>query len=178
MVRSPWDSPDPQLIDYIERWQTVVPGLYRRDPKLLEEHARQEKSFQTSGYSRRQVTELVQNAADAIAMRPEGEAGGRVTLEVSTNQGWLHLSVEDNGVGLPGDGERDRLTEPYVTHKTKGTGLGLAIVKKIMEDHGGGLTLADGSDGGARATLTLPQNGLAELEGLHEKGTEMLRHGA
>ena len=33
--------------------------------------------------------------------------------------------------------DRDRLTEPYVTHKPKGTGLGLAIVKKMMEDHGG-----------------------------------------
>jgi two-component system nitrogen regulation sensor histidine kinase NtrY len=69
-----------------------------------------------------------------------------------------------------------------VTHKTKGTGLGLAIVKKIMEDHGGGLALADGSDGGARATLTLPQNGLvqglSEPQGLQERGTEMLRHGA
>ncbi len=33
--------------------------------------------------------------------------------------------------------DRERLMEPYVTHKPKGTGLGLAIVKKIMEDHGG-----------------------------------------
>ena len=41
----------------------------------------------------------------------------------------------------------DGLTEPYVTHKPKGTGLGLAIVKKIMEDHGGRLTLDDRADG-------------------------------
>ncbi|MEJ0045575.1 MAG: ATP-binding protein [Rhodospirillales bacterium] len=46
------------------------------------------------------------------------------------------------GVGLPQQ-DRDRLTEPYVTHKPKGTGLGLAIVKKIMEDHGGSVTLDD-----------------------------------
>jgi two-component system nitrogen regulation sensor histidine kinase NtrY len=50
------------------------------------------------------------------------------------------------------------LTEPYVTHKPKGTGLGLAIVKKIMEDHGGTLTLGDQPDGpGAVASLTLPR---------------------
>ena len=52
---------------------------------------------------------------------------------------------------------RDRLTEPYVTTRSKGTGLGLAIVKKIMEDHGGRLTLDDRPDGpGAVATLVLP----------------------
>jgi two-component system nitrogen regulation sensor histidine kinase NtrY len=123
------------------------------------------------------LTNLLQNAADAIAMRPEGEAGGRVTVEVAVGAGKISISVEDNGIGLPGDGERDRLTEPYVTHKTKGTGLGLAIVKKIMEDHGGGLTLADGTGGGAKATLTLPLDETAEQDGLQEKG-EMLRHGA
>ena len=54
--------------------------------------------------------------------------------------------MTDDGVGLPQE-DRARLTEPYVTHKPKGTGLGLAIVKKIMEDHGGRLTLDDRPDG-------------------------------
>jgi two-component system nitrogen regulation sensor histidine kinase NtrY len=62
------------------------------------------------------------------------------------------ISVEDNGRGLPRT-ERSRLTEPYVTTRTKGTGLGLAIVKKIMEDHGGDLTLGDRPGGGAAVTL-------------------------
>ncbi|MBP0443870.1 PAS domain-containing sensor histidine kinase [Roseomonas sp. SSH11] len=123
------------------------------------------------------LTNLLQNAADAIAMRPEGEAGGRVLVEVTSSQAWLQIAVEDNGIGLPDDAERDRLTEPYVTHKAKGTGLGLAIVKKIMEDHGGGLALADGVEGGARATLTLPLEETSEQDGLQERG-EMLRHGA
>lgn len=70
--------------------------------------------------------------------------------------GEVRISVADNGVGLP-EQDRDRLTEPYVTHKPKGTGLGLAIVKKIMEDHGGRFALDDRTDGsGAIATLTLP----------------------
>jgi two-component system nitrogen regulation sensor histidine kinase NtrY len=60
--------------------------------------------------------------------------------------------VEDNGKGLPNQG-RERLTEPYVTTRTKGTGLGLAIVKKIMEDHGGELMLEDGHPNGASVKL-------------------------
>ncbi len=64
--------------------------------------------------------------------------------------------MTDDGIGLP-EHDRARLTEPYVTHKPKGTGLGLAIVKKIMEDHGGVVTLDDRADtAGAVATLVLP----------------------
>jgi two-component system nitrogen regulation sensor histidine kinase NtrY len=53
----------------------------------------------------------------------------------------VRVIVTDNGIGLPDN--RTQLMEPYVTHKPKGTGLGLAIVKKIMEDHGGRVTLED-----------------------------------
>ncbi len=100
------------------------------------------------------LTNLLQNAADAVAMRdPEG---GSIALAVQPGDGDVRIVVTDDGVGLPQE-DRGRLTEPYVTHKPKGTGLGLAIVKKIMEDHGGKLTLDDRPDGhGAVAALVLP----------------------
>lgn len=126
------------------------------------------------------LTNLLQNAADAIAARAEagaappdegeGPAGtgpaqashasprtGHIDVRVQVGPKEVSISVEDDGTGLPSGEERDRLTEPYVTHKAKGTGLGLAIVKKIMEDHGGRLTLEDRPDQpGARAVLVLP----------------------
>ena len=49
-----------------------------------------------------------------------------------------------------------------MTHRDKGTGLGLPIVKKIIEEHGGMLTLHRANDTapepqqGARAVMTLP----------------------
>ncbi len=99
------------------------------------------------------LTNLLQNAADAIAMR---EAAGSIGLRVQSDADDVRIIVTDDGVGLPQE-DRARLTEPYVTHKPKGTGLGLAIVKKIMEDHGGRLTLDDRPDGpGAIAALVLP----------------------
>ena len=104
------------------------------------------------------LTNLLQNAADAVASRPRGEGeGGRIGLRLDrAPEGWA-MVVEDDGIGLPQGEDRARLTEPYVTHKAKGTGLGLAIVKKIMEDHGGSLALEDrGEAPGARAVLTLP----------------------
>ncbi|MCW3473798.1 sensor histidine kinase NtrY-like [Limobrevibacterium gyesilva] len=94
------------------------------------------------------LTNLLQNAADAVAMRPrDGDSGapaqsGRIEIAVRQDNGSIRISVADDGVGLP-EQDRFRLTEPYVTHKPKGTGLGLAIVKKIMEDHGGRIVLED-----------------------------------
>ncbi len=104
------------------------------------------------------LTNLLQNAADAVAMRP---GAGHIEVCVQRMEDEVALTVADDGVGLP-EQDRGRLTEPYVTHKPKGTGLGLAIVKKIMEDHGGRLLLedrpprADWDGPGTVATLLLP----------------------
>jgi two-component system nitrogen regulation sensor histidine kinase NtrY len=99
------------------------------------------------------LTNLLQNAADAVAMRPGAH---RVTMRLAQAGAEAVLSVTDDGIGLP-EADRARLTEPYVTHKPKGTGLGLAIVRKIMEDHGGRLELAPAPDGpGAVVSLILP----------------------
>jgi two-component system nitrogen regulation sensor histidine kinase NtrY len=106
---------------------------------------------------------LLQNAADAVAMRP---GAGRIGVAVRIGEHDIAIVVSDDGIGLPAE-DRARLTEPYVTHKAKGTGLGLAIVKKIMEDHGGRVMLEDrqahcdclGQDWegpGTVATLALP----------------------
>ncbi|WP_247877916.1 PAS domain-containing sensor histidine kinase [Azospirillum sp. TSO22-1] len=108
------------------------------------------------------LTNLLQNAVDAIEGRPAPENGGgpppgHVGVRIEADAERVALVVEDNGKGLPQD-ERHRLTEPYVTTRAKGTGLGLAIVKKIMEDHGGELTLDDRPEGGARVALVIPRN--------------------
>jgi two-component system nitrogen regulation sensor histidine kinase NtrY len=113
------------------------------------------------------VTNLLQNAVDAVAMR-----GGahQVKLQVFALGGDAVISVSDDGIGLPEE-DRGRLTEPYVTHKPKGTGLGLAIVRKIMEDHGGRLELAEAEGGqGAMVSLILP---LLAAPGAGEKMQEM-----
>ncbi|MDJ0389820.1 PAS domain-containing sensor histidine kinase [Roseomonas sp. E05] len=138
------------------------------------------------------LTNLLANAADAVAMRRQAEAAegaeppaGRITLSVEVGEEWVTLAVEDDGIGLPQGEERARLTEPYVTHKAKGTGLGLAIVKKIMEDHGGRLVLTERRDAaggplpGARAALLLPRrSGPESGTEMAAKSTEMQQHGA
>jgi two-component system nitrogen regulation sensor histidine kinase NtrY len=105
------------------------------------------------------LTNLLKNAGEAVAARraAEPKLKGRITARLVLGDSDLAFEIEDNGVGLPSKG-RDRLTEPYVTTREKGTGLGLAIVKRIVEDHGGELTLLDAKDKpGARVVLRLPR---------------------
>jgi two-component system nitrogen regulation sensor histidine kinase NtrY len=103
---------------------------------------------------------IVKNAIEAIEARiVDGDpTPGHVAVMVSEADGQVAVVVEDNGKGLPQQ-DRQRLTEPYVTTRSKGTGLGLAIVKKIMEDHQGELVLEDRESGGARAKLIFAGEG-------------------
>ncbi len=104
------------------------------------------------------LTNVLKNAGESIAARiaKGDDEPGRISIALQPNGVNFVYRVTDNGVGLPPE-HRHRLTEPYVTTRAKGTGLGLAIVRKIMEDHGGEISLADAENGeGAEVTLTLP----------------------
>jgi two-component system nitrogen regulation sensor histidine kinase NtrY len=105
------------------------------------------------------VTNLVKNAGEAIEARLHGEPDGKGHIRVVIREldDQVHVDVMDDGIGLPKE-NRSRLTEPYVTTREKGTGLGLAIVKRIMEEHGGRVTLGDAPDdffGGKGALVRL-----------------------
>ncbi len=127
---------------------------------------------------RQAITNLLKNAADAIEGRTAPADGalppGLIRLALEVENGETRIEVTDNGKGLPVDG-RERLTEPYVTTRTKGTGLGLAIVKKIAEDHGGRLVLGDNDGGGAKVALVLPGGTLGEIP---RKELRVAAHGA
>lgn len=102
------------------------------------------------------LTNIMKNALEAIEGRI-GENLEQGVIQVSTveSPNGIDIVIADNGRGLPKE-ERSRLTEPYVTTRTKGTGLGLAIVKKILEDHQGQLMLQDNDPVGAKVILRLP----------------------
>ncbi len=102
------------------------------------------------------LTNVLKNATEAIATRgaAENDGQGRIAIALERTGDRLVYRIVDNGVGLPPE-HRHRLTEPYVTTRAKGTGLGLAIVKKIVEDHGGEVTLADRGDAGQGAEVRL-----------------------
>ncbi len=124
------------------------------------------------------LTNLLQNAAEALEGAAQGEGDGRVWLRIAREGGRMIVDIEDNGPGFP-TAYRERLTEPYVTTRAKGTGLGLAIVKKIMEDHGGDLILSDRDGGGARVRMVFARSAEAgESEQADPQRLESLRTAA
>jgi signal transduction histidine kinase len=63
--------------------------------------------------------------------------------------------VADTGPGIPAS-VLGKLFTPFVTTKATGTGLGLSLSARILQEHGGSITGANPSEGGARFVLTLP----------------------
>lgn len=124
----------------------------------------------------RVFTNLLQNASDAIEGRSaeqKKQAPGHIAVNLAhEDKDTLMVTIVDNGRGLPKE-NRDRLTEPYVTHREKGTGLGLAIVSKIMEEHGGSLKLSDAETGGAKITVSFKLNNSIARDNLKPAYVEM-----
>ncbi len=83
-----------------------------------------------------------------VAARPT-RVGGRPMIEVA---------VADDGPGIPPE-ERERVFQAYVRGQgscANGLGLGLALCKRIVEGHGGSITLGERPGGGCRFAFTLP----------------------
>jgi two-component system sensor histidine kinase RstB len=91
-------------------------------------------------------------------------ARGRVTVTVEGDDGMARVAVCDDGPGVPPE-HRERIFEPFTrvddsrSREQGGSGLGLAIVKRILERHGGAITLADAEQGGACFVASWPLAG-------------------
>jgi signal transduction histidine kinase len=104
-------------------------------------------------YLRQTLLNLILNSLQAM---PEG---GTLTLEAKTSNSNFLIAVTDTGTGIAPE-NRNRIFEPYFTTKAKGSGLGLAITRRIVEAHGGTVTVTNEAAGGCRFLMSLPINGV------------------
>lgn len=116
---------------------------------------------------------LIRNAVDAM-IGEEGRPGvplprRRLTLCARREGEQVVLSVRDRGPGID-EAAIDRLFNPFFTTRHTGTGLGLAIVHRIVDAHGGAVTVHnDEGDGGAVFELWLPAARVAKQSALTQK---------
>ncbi len=92
---------------------------------------------------------LVKNALEAML------TGGSLTMTLRHDAFWNLIIVADSGPGIAPE-DLELVFEPFFTRKGAGTGLGLSITKRIVEEHGGSLTVTSSPGQGACFTLRLP----------------------
>jgi two-component system sensor histidine kinase HydH len=123
-------------VDVIRNYSTSLPRL-AIDPELMEQV----------------FLNLVTNASQASA------PGDPVTIRTREVGGQAEVSVIDRGCGIPHD-RIETIFNPFVTTKQNGVGLGLAIVAKIVDGHGGRMSVESEPGKGStfRVLLPIPSN--------------------
>ena len=84
----------------------------------------------------------------------------RVTVQLVAEPGWATVVVRDSGIGIPA-GDLPHVFEPFrrgtnVVGRINGTGIGLASAKRIVERHGGTLSVDSATDQGSTFTMRVP----------------------
>ena len=108
-------------------------------------------------FGRGVMLNLLKNALEQI-----GEHG-TIMLRTRETSEHLEVTVEDNGGGVA-PGQEDDVFRPFESTKAHGTGLGLAIARRIVNEHGGELTLENNPGKGARFIIRLPKSKILPVE--------------
>jgi signal transduction histidine kinase len=98
---------------------------------------------------RRVFVNIIKNALDAMPN------GGKLTVESEKEGDNVAFSFSDTGTGMSQE-VLDKIWSPLFTTKAKGMGFGLPICKRIVEAHGGKITIASAPNEGSTFTITLP----------------------
>jgi signal transduction histidine kinase len=92
---------------------------------------------------------------NAVQASPQG---GAVTVKTRAAAGTVEVAVIDRGVGIEPQ-QRDSIFNPFFTTKPEGVGLGLAIVSKIVDEHGGKITVESEPGKGSVFHVLMPSAG-------------------
>jgi signal transduction histidine kinase len=94
---------------------------------------------------------ILSNAIDAI----EGE--GEITISTSQSNGFIRISIKDNGKGIP-ENIKAKIFDPFFTTKEvgEGTGLGLSISHGIIEKHKGSIKVLSERGKGSEFIISIP----------------------
>lgn len=98
---------------------------------------------------RQALLNLVTNAYDAMP------SGGMLTVSTASVPGSARITVTDTGMGM-NEETRENIFTPFFTRKARGIGLGLAVTKRVIDAHGGTITVESTPSAGSSFTLTLP----------------------
>ena len=130
-------------------------GLYLRCADGIDEWVADERKF-------RQI--MINLLSNAVKFTP---AGGSVSVDAAVEQDGLRVAISDAGIGIKKEDqglvfEEFRQATGDHLSKVEGTGLGLALTRKLVELHGGSISLDSEPGQGSRFTVRLPAKEMAE----------------
>ncbi|WJY27062.1 ATP-binding protein [Sporosarcina trichiuri] len=110
--------------------------------------------------------------SNAVKFSPDG---GTVTITLAAAGSDLQVTVRDEGIGIPADQLKHMFEKFYrfdnsYSRKIGGTGLGLAICRKIIEKHGGEISVESEENAGTSVRFTLPLQGRAAEQSAERSG--------
>lgn len=97
------------------------------------------------------------NGAGFVLLSPRERS---ITVASHVAAGWLEITVEDTGIGIPNE-ILPKVFDPLFSTRGFGTGLGLAVVKQVVEQHGGKIAIASTPGKGTRVAILLPLDAAA-----------------
>jgi signal transduction histidine kinase len=92
---------------------------------------------------------LLLNAVQAM------QGKGAIAIRIAARTGYGAIEIEDTGPGIAPD-VREKLFRPFFSTKPGGTGLGLPTARRIIEEHGGTITIDCPARGGTCVVVRLP----------------------
>jgi PAS domain S-box-containing protein len=106
------------------------------------------------------MANLVSNAIDACQMSDKEH--GRVEIRTFEQDGALVLEVVDDGIGMDREVKRKIFTTFFTTKGSSGTGLGLLLIRKVVQEHGGSVSVESEVGKWSRFRIVLPRDRLPE----------------
>ena len=130
----------------------IQPALRKQQIELVQERSLIDD--QVVEADRDQIKQVILNIL-LNAIDAQGE-GGVINLEGIRQAGFVGFAVSDEGPGITQEA-MPYIYDPFFTTKDKGTGLGLSVVHRILDQHGGRITMINRRERGVRVEILLPQ---------------------
>jgi len=107
------------------------------------------------GLIKQAMLNLMINAVQAMTPDGPNDEAGELLVRAFEEGGEVRVSVTDTGPGIPA-AKLEEIFHPYVSGRSGGTGLGLPTTRRIIEEHGGTLTVESELGQGTVFTIRLP----------------------
>ncbi len=151
-------KPAPPLLAKAEVLPIFEETLQLLRPQIEKHQILLQKEFQPLPpilMDREQMKQAILNLLlNAVQAMPKG---GQLALKghVPEDNRWVQLSIQDSGVGIPGE-DIDKLFNPFFSTKEGGMGLGLSITHRIIDQHDGKIEVESAPGKGTLFTVWLP----------------------